>query len=450
MKADTGTTLLVDSGNLLFKTSDGANLLDQDVLAAGAILDIYRTIGYDALAVGPNDLAAGVELLEDSFQAGSPWISANFLTSDGSLVFPPWVIRQTPDGKVGILGLTAGTPLPEGYTIADWQDTLPKYLDMLFPACDFLILLSNLSSGANEEIAGRYPRIHLIVSSDQRKGNVSPLLVRNTLLTQTHTRGKYLGILTVNWPEPGIWQKTLTHDSEVLTDLLQSCNRQISILKKTPRRIDDALLARMHTQRSSLQDVAAGRNGAELGSWTFQFRAVTKNIQESAAINKKIAGLKKEIVEKNRKIQEGGVEMPLRTSLAEKRAGPQRFVGPETCGECHQKQHSQWHRTAHANSLQSLRDEQQQYNIRCLQCHVTRVTADSTAEAISGSLLNLPEAFQKVGCEACHGPGRAHVQSQGETALRPITEATCTACHTKDMDNTFLYQEKVGKLGCLK
>lgn len=451
MKTNTGTSLLVDSGNLLFKSSDGKNLLDQDILSAQTILDIYRTIGYDALAVGPYDLTAGIDLLLASLQAGSPWISANLLTNNGSPVFPPWVIRQTSDGqgKVGILALTAKTSLPEGYTIARWQEVLPAYLDMLYPSCNFIVLLSNLSSEENEEIAGRYPQIHLIISSDQKKGNVPPRLVQNTMLTQTHTRGKYLGILKMDWPETGIWQNTPENSSGVITGLLEGINRQLTTLTENPGQRDDPLLTGIHAKKSILQEAADGKRGAEGGKWTFQFRALTDAINESAPINRKIAELKAEIVANSRKIQERGLESPHETSPVAKSGKNQLFAGPETCGECHEKQYNRWQRTAHANSLQSLKNEQQQYNIRCLACHVTRESTISTAETYTRHLLTLPEQFKKVGCEACHGPGAAHALSQGKTPLRSVTEATCTACHTQEMDDNFHYQEKAGKLGCL-
>jgi cytochrome c553 len=45
-----------------------------------------------------------------------------------------------------------------------------------------------------------------------------------------------------------------------------------------------------------------------------------------------------------------------------------------------------------------------------------------------------------VGCEACHGPAAAHLADPG----RPYGKtglASCTSCHTAEMDPTFNYYQ---------
>ena len=54
----------------------------------------------------------------------------------------------------------------------------------------------------------------------------------------------------------------------------------------------------------------------------------------------------------------------------------------------------------------------------CLECH------DDIAE------LHDKDAHVRVPCETCHGPGAAHVESEGETAMRiPKEKADCLVCH---------------------
>ena len=42
-----------------------------------------------------------------------------------------------------------------------------------------------------------------------------------------------------------------------------------------------------------------------------------------------------------------------------------------------------------------------------------------------------------IGCETCHGPGRAHVEAvdKRESTTRTVPEAVCRGCHTTDMTN---------------
>lgn len=420
--------------------------MNQDILSAKAILDIYKIIGYDAMAVGPHDLAAGIDLLVDSLLKGSPWISANLITNEGRTVFPPWVIKETPGGNIGILGLTADASLPDGYKLARWEETLPQYLDKLSPACDFIILLSNLDNEVNDAIALKFPQIYLIISADQKKGNIPPALVRNTLLTQTHTRGKYLGILTVSWSKLKIWQSALQNDSKILPEILTLLDTQIKT--RAESNDDETILNMLQAYRSRLTSFAENVDTSEGGTFTFQFRSLPKHIEESAKINDRISQLKAEIATTNKNTQAQARQKDQRKQVDDSNLKRVEFAGAESCRSCHEKQYIRWRQTNHAHALDSLTVKQQQYNIQCLSCHVTR-DMTTTPEALANqNLLSLPDELLMVSCESCHGVGLNHVQSRGESALSPITESTCKACHTPEMDDNFQLKEKLSLLGC--
>jgi hypothetical protein len=58
--------MTLDGGNLLFKRDRlSTALLQQAKITAEGITDSYNLMGYDAVAVGRNDLAAGLLFLED-------------------------------------------------------------------------------------------------------------------------------------------------------------------------------------------------------------------------------------------------------------------------------------------------------------------------------------------------------------------------------------------------
>jgi len=74
--------------------------------------------------------------------------------------------------------------------------------------------------------------------------------------------------------------------------------------------------------------------------------------------------------------------------------------------------------------------KQKPYNTHCVGCHATRYDAESGAYV-----------EHRVGCEACHGPGRAHAESGGTASIvNPSRwspeeqELLCAACHVRGAD----------------
>ena len=137
-----------------------------------------------------------------------------------------------------------------------------------------------------------------------------------------------------------------------------------------------------------------------------------------------------------------------------------KFVGSETCGDCHTKAFAHWKETPHAHATQSLieppnsrGDIARHFDPECLSCHVTGWEPQKYYPFESGYLsLQETPALQHNGCENCHGPGSAHVAAEnGEgnpsdariAELRNemklpleggVAERKCMECH--DLDNS--------------
>lgn len=104
------------------------------------------------------------------------------------------------------------------------------------------------------------------------------------------------------------------------------------------------------------------------------------------------------------------------------------FVGSTRCMQCHSSIHADWSQTLHAKAFETLEAIGQDDNPVCVRCHV--VGLNSVGGFSSRALTN---DLAGVGCEACHGPGRAHVENVQDASLRPpknISSAVCGACHT--------------------
>jgi len=141
-----------------------------------------------------------------------------------------------------------------------------------------------------------------------------------------------------------------------------------------------------------------------------------------------------------------------------------KFVGSETCGECHQKAWDKWSTTPHAHATDSLvrppntrADIPRQYDPECLSCHATGWDPQKYTPFESGylSLTQTPK-LQHNGCENCHGPGSAHVAAEnGEgtdeqrdklrQSMRLLiaggaAENKCRECHDEDNSPDFTHK----------
>lgn len=260
------------------------------------------------VAVGPLDLAGGTELLLTSHKKGFPWLSANLLEQKGRPIVAPSRTIKAGALNVTLIGLTgaASTPSP-GLSIARWQDVLPALIKKHKGKQDILILLSTLSPVENEDIAGQFPEIHLIVTSNLDGGNRNPQQINNSLLTQTDRQGKYLGQLTINWSKSGKWGKDRNETLSQLQNRLTALDWQLQRMRQQQeaqhpdyrekiRRVEENRVTveqELNTLRQ--EEVSPAKDHSPPSHFTHQFIAMTRSIQESPAVNEIVTDLKRQI-----------------------------------------------------------------------------------------------------------------------------------------------------------
>jgi hypothetical protein len=105
-----------------------------------------------------------------------------------------------------------------------------------------------------------------------------------------------------------------------------------------------------------------------------------------------------------------------------------KFVGSETCGDCHERAYKKWSSTPHGHATDSLvtppntrGDIARHHDPECLSCHATGWEPQKFYPFDSGylSLEKTPKLLHN-GCENCHGPGSQHVAA--ETGEESVTE----------------------------
>lgn len=125
-------------------------------------------MGYDAMALGPLDLALGWEALQQrTAEADFAMLSANTaLTGTEDLIVDPYTILDVGGLRVGVVGLTRqpDTALPT-FHILDPQQAAETYVPQVAEQADTVILLTNLPYRQAMALAESVPGIDLVVAA---------------------------------------------------------------------------------------------------------------------------------------------------------------------------------------------------------------------------------------------------------------------------------------------
>ncbi len=445
--------LLVDSGNLLFKRDSITDGVNQERLTADSILKIYQNLDYDAVGVGPLDLSGGVEFIRTSSNNGFPWISANIMDDNGKPIFKQWVDKKTQDTEIVITALTAAPHhVPTDIQIKKWQTILPDLLAQINKdkRDPFIVLLSNLTPQENRLIAEQYSDIHLLISADQHKGNVSPQLVNGCLLTQTAKQGKYQGVLDIILGKNRQWGHNSAKQIADLQNKLGSINWQLSRLQKKVTVAENAekyknTITRLtgeketlNAQIASLEETSIKEttNGITEDQYKYRFIGLKKNLPNDPPTDEILNNLNREIRELHKKenaITHDG-----------------RMTGFRVCETCHPVQTDFWKTTRHAAAYATLTQRNKNLDLECLPCHLTLDMQNANINnQPRKQLLSFPEELQSVGCESCHGAGKDHsVSPEQFKSVRLPDKNLCLTCHTSDHDDNFDYDAKLRQISC--
>ena len=436
---DKDSSLLVDAGALLFdKVSlPKGRTGKQAQIRAQAVVESYSVMGYEAVAISKYDLAAGVDFLKEIDQQSSfPWLSANLVDSKNNPVFTPYIVKEKAGLRIAIIGLTGQGLTKElagkKMTILPWQDVLPGLVKDISRQSDVLILLSNETQQQNEAISEQFASIHLIIHSGGSPRNRKPKLHNNTLLFQTDKQGKYLGKMDITWHNSGEWKKktidpVLTKKQELdrikwQVKRLQAKGDPETIFKNKPATLKayKKLVARKQILNDEITVLEKSKVQIHDKSvYTNTFLELAPEISDHA----EIAGI---VRKAKQKINAVGKKAATKMMIPG-------YAGSVTCLKCHEDIGNRWQQTPHARAFDTLVQKKQQFNTKCLPCHVTGVTMEEQDKSLS-----ILPVLHNVGCESCHGAGEKHAKSPDHFKLNssPAT-AICLQCHTDDHDDDF-------------
>jgi 2',3'-cyclic-nucleotide 2'-phosphodiesterase (5'-nucleotidase family) len=159
-----GPLLLLDAGDSLTGDQDPAKRTQ-----GASSITLLNMMGYDAIALGPHDLALGLDVLHQRMEeAEFAVLSANAVVSPtGDLVAVPYVLRQFEDHQIAIVGLGGKRGTPE-IAMLDPLETAQRVVAEVMPQADVIILLSHAGLSTDQQIADTVPGIDLIISGGAR------------------------------------------------------------------------------------------------------------------------------------------------------------------------------------------------------------------------------------------------------------------------------------------
>ena len=133
-----------------------------------AVVAGMNVMGYNAMALGPEELSLGATLLRQRMQeADFPMLSANVLVSDTKGLFAEaYVVLELGSYRVGVIGLTRQPDEDLGdFEVLDPQELATRYVPEVVGLADAVVLLTNLSYRSAIELVQNVPDIDLVIAA---------------------------------------------------------------------------------------------------------------------------------------------------------------------------------------------------------------------------------------------------------------------------------------------
>jgi 2',3'-cyclic-nucleotide 2'-phosphodiesterase (5'-nucleotidase family) len=372
-----GQVLVLDGGGFFPET-------DRERDLAWFQMDAMKLVGIDVAGVGDRDLRFGMNYLRETARARKlDLVSANLIEKKtGKPLLSPWVVRKVGRVNVGIFGLISDQvdlgPSRDSLVVNDPVEAAKTTVAALRKkGATTVVLLSQLGKVPTEDLVTAVDGIDAVIVGRNTPMRQQGRVIKSTVASYVGEQGQAIGRTVLNLDAKG---RVASGTSETFT------------------------LGPEVAEKAEIQEVM-------------------KAFEESH--NARLRQLDKEEAAK-------GAARVLEES-------PDRYVGNDVCGRCHQAQLTQWKGTGHAKAWQTLVDAGKDTQPECISCHVVGLGKPggfSSAGATPG--------FTNVGCESCHGMGTQHVAWPAQKAK--VAEAACRGCHNAAQDPDFDFAKALAKV----
>lgn len=390
----------IDAGNQVRRVSQQAKLKLRTTYEA-----LCKTMDYSAVGLGMDDLKLPAidtyQIMADAIDGESPFVCANVQVFDDSLTRPFQIIQKN-GKKIGITMAVGDEHLAElkrndGLEVQSVSKGLSAVArPMLAEKCDLTVLMLQTDPETCRQIAEKFPIFDLLITSGGAGDpTLRPVIVttgkHTTQIIQVGVKGMYAGVVGI-YENGGV--KSLKYE-RVPMDA-----RFVDAVEMRKAFLEYQNDLKLLWERGELEDIKPRRHPS--GS---------------------------------------------------------KFVGSAACADCHDTEYDIWHDGLEGNGgphEKATRDliepgertwVKRNFDPECVSCHAVGWNPQQYYPYESGFIDILKDDhLGGNGCENCHGPGSAHVESEesGEEseALRKamiVTKAEakatlCLSCH--DLDNS--------------
>lgn len=184
-----------------------------------------------------------------------PLTSANLYDLAGERLFKPYRQKSVGRLSIAIVGVTAASGRSfDQFVINDPVAELSTLLPTLDSQFDLIVVLASMGFKKSTDLALQFPQISIVISADNSRSNVPPVLSGSALVTQTANRGRYLGVLTVEW-NGASWQKRTGDRLRELHKKYDSLSNRLTRLKASPaqRGKPSTTIDRLEVERGRIQ-----------------------------------------------------------------------------------------------------------------------------------------------------------------------------------------------------
>ena len=208
-------TLLFDGGD----TFHGTVPLIQS--KGEAILPILNKMGFSAM-VGHWDFAYGpVQLKKLAASLNYPVLGINVYNEDDSLFLPPYLITETDDVKIAVIGIcsniidkTMPENFSEGLRITDGIMELPLVIQQVKEeGANLVILLSHNGFPQDVSLLTKIPGVDICLSAHTHNRLYESVKVNDSIVIQCGCHGSFLGHLEIEIKQ----QKIANYNYELIT-----------------------------------------------------------------------------------------------------------------------------------------------------------------------------------------------------------------------------------------
>ena len=423
--------LFVDAGDLLFETAaaPGKQLLTQRQMKAQVLAQGDALLHAAARAVGQRDLALGPQFLVDSAQ-GVPLLDAGFTPAPGVRAT---LLADAGGVKVGLFAAgfepdVAKVIASRARALRDEGARLVVLLlhprgDNAFTAAQALLPAAQ-AAGVDLVVLGR--RDDPSTDPDRKEAGAPPLLA-------IEGHGQSLLRVDVHLGEGPLSLAPSADDrSEELKGLDLRIARFQAQLEQAPQRKAQLLAKIAELQQRKAAVAAAPLPAPAPGSTWAQatFLPLEEKVGSDAAAQKLVDAYDAKVAEINlaeAKTQPEACPLPSRGEAA--------YVGANACIECHKDATEFWTQTRHAHAYETLVAVKKQFSLDCIRCHVVGwqqpggVCRIDKTEVGGSGFAGRGVGRRDVQCEACHGPGSAHVKDPPEHIQAKVPASMCMRCH---------------------